>query len=289
VLRGRHPDAIEVEPAGTFIVVAQIEEIVREAFTSPFEAGRKVILVAEADRMNEAAANKLLKALEEPPERTHFVLQSDAPDELLETVRSRCQRVDFAALSEADVRGVLEAEGVEPAAAAAAARLSSGRLDRARALAGPWAPLRRAAQEAAGRLDGTGAAVASGAEQLQSAISAALSALEAAQKSEAKALEAELAEAGYPDRLAKRLRRDLEQRHQRTARRARTDVLGEVITAIEWRYRDVLVAGDGPAGGALAALDACRSAQAVLASQTAVNDGLLLEHLLLEIGAATAG
>jgi DNA polymerase-3 subunit delta' len=291
VLRGRHPDAIEVEPAGTFIVVAQIEEIVREAFTSPFEAARKVIVISEADRMNEAAANKLLKTLEEPPERTHFLLQSDAPDELLPTVRSRCQRVDFAALSEADVLGALEAEGIDPGVAALAARISSGRLDRARALAGPWAPLRRAVQEVAARLDGTGAAVSGGAEDLQAALSGALAALEAAQKAEAKALEAELGEAGYPDRLARRLRRDLEQRHQRTARRARTDVLAEVITALEWRYREVLVSAgaDGPAGGALAALDACRSARAVLASQTAVNDGLLLEHLLLEIGTAVSG
>ena len=108
---GRHPDVIEVEPAGTFVVVDQVEEMMKEAFTSPFEADRKVIVVTEADRLNEPAANKLLKTLEEPPARTHFLLLSEAPDELLPTVRSRCQRVDFAALCDTDVVAALVAAG----------------------------------------------------------------------------------------------------------------------------------------------------------------------------------
>src|SRR5207248_712452 len=183
----RHPDVIEVEPAGTFVVVDQVEEMMKEAFTSPFEAERKVIVVTEADRMNEPAANKLLKTLEEPPARTHFVLLSESPDELLPTVRSRCQRIDFAALSDADVAAAL------------------------------------------------------GAESIQAVLADTLTGLEKAQKAEAKALETELTEAGYPDRLARRLRRDLEQRQQRATRRARTDALAEVVTALEWYYRDALL------------------------------------------------
>lgn len=303
----RHPDVIEVEPAGTFVVVDQIEEIMKEAFTSPFEAERKVIIVTEADRMNEPAANKLLKTLEEPPARTHFLLLSEAPDELLPTVRSRCQRIDFAALSDADVTAALVASGVEPEAAAAAARLASGRLDRARSLAGPvpaagtarpatggavgaatgsatagvgLAALRAAALEVAGSLDGTGAAAALGAEALQAVLTDALAGLERDQKAEAKALEAELTDAGYPDRLARRLRRDLEQRQQRAARRARTDALAEIVTALEWFYRDALVAGSG---AAVAALDACAQARQVIVARTAINEALLLEHLLVHL------
>src|SRR5437867_3026147 len=226
----RHPDVIEVEPAGTFVVVDQVEEMMKEAFTSPFEAERKVIVLTEADRLNEPAANKLLKTLEEPPARTHFLLLSEAPDELLPTVRSRCQRIDFAALSDADVTAALVASGVEPEAAAAAARLASGRLDRARSLAGPptlaagagrakaapdgsaaglgLAALRAAALEVAASLDGTGAAAALGSEALQAVLTDTLAGLERDQKAEAKALETELTETGYPDRLARRLRRD---------------------------------------------------------------------------------
>jgi DNA polymerase III subunit delta' len=294
VLRGRHPDVIEVEPAGTFIVVDQIEDVVRDAFTSPFEAERKVIVISEADRMNEPAANKLLKTLEEPPERTHFLLLSDAPDELLPTVRSRCQRIDLTALSEAVVRAALVAEGVEPRVARVAARLCAGRLDRARALAGDWAPLRRAALQVAAAQDGTGAAAATGAERLQSALAGVLQAKETAQRREAKALESELAEAGYPERLARRLRRDLEQRHQRATRRSRTDARAEVVTALEGYYRDALVAPAEPLDpdcppapmspeAALRALTACRAARAVIVNRTAVNDALLLEHLLLNV------
>jgi DNA polymerase III subunit delta' len=295
----RHPDVIEVEPAGTFVVVDQVEEMMKEAFTSPFEAERKIIIVTEADRMNEPAANKLLKTLEEPPARTHFLLLSEAPDELLPTVRSRCQRIDFAALSDADVTAALVASGIEPEAAAAAARLASGRLDRARSLAGPapgaakaagtgtgsaaavgLAALRAAALEVAGSLDGTGAAAALGAEALQSILTDGLAGLERDQKAEAKALEKELTEAGYPDRLARRLRRDLEQRQTRAARRARTDALAEIVTALERFYRDALVAGSG---AAVAALDACAQARQVIVARTAINEALLLEHLLVHL------
>ena len=204
----RHPDVIEVEPAGTFVVVDQVEEMMKEAFTSPFEAERKVIVLTEADRMNEPAANKLLKTLEEPPARTHFLLLSEAPDELLPTVRSRCQRIDFAALSDADVAAGLVAAGVSPEAAAAAARLASGRLDRARSLASGagLAALRAVALEVAGSLDGSGGAAAVGAEGIQAVLADTLTGLEKDQKQEAKALETELTEAGYPDRLARRLR-----------------------------------------------------------------------------------
>jgi DNA polymerase III subunit delta' len=286
----RHPDVIEVEPAGTFVVVDQVEEMMREAFTSPFEAERKVIVVTEADRMNEPAANKLLKTLEEPPARTHFLLLSEAPDELLPTVRSRCQRIDFAALSDADVAAALVAAGAAPEAAGAAARLASGRLDRARALvalpgADPTsrldlAALRAAALAVAGSLDGSGGAAAVGAEGIQAVLADALSGLERDQKAEAKALEAELTEAGYPDRLTRRLRRDLEQRQQRAVRRARTDAVAEVVTALEWFYRDALVGG---AGAAVAALDACAAARGVIVARTAINEALLLEHLLVHL------
>lgn len=284
---GRHPDVIEVEPAGTFVVVDQVEEMMKEAFTSPFEADRKVIVVTEADRLNEPAANKLLKTLEEPPARTHFLLLSEAPDELLPTVRSRCQRVDFAALCDTDVVAALVAAGVGPEAAQAAAGLASGRLDRARGLAGiaggagvDLGALRAAALAVAASLDGSGAAAALGAEGIQAVLGDTLSGLERNQKAEARALEAELTEAGYPDRLARRLRRDLEQRQQRAARRARTDALAEVVTALERFYRDALVAG---AGAAVAALDACADARRVIVARTAVNEALLLEHLLVHL------
>jgi DNA polymerase-3 subunit delta' len=303
----RHPDVIEVEPSGTFVVVDQVEDMMKDAFTSPFEADRKVIIVTEADRFMESAANKLLKTLEEPPARTHFVLLSEAPEELLPTVRSRCQRIDFAALTDADVVAALTAAGVPADEAATAARLASGRLDRARSLAGlsgagaeggsaaglgleaesgsvaGLAALRSAAFEVAGSLDGTGAAVILGAESIQAVVADTLAGLERDQKQEAKALETDLKDAGYPDRVARRLRKALEQRQQRATRRARTDALAEVVTALEWFYRDALVAGSA---AAVPALDACAEARRIIVARTAINEALLVEHLLISLPTA---
>src|SRR5438105_4533589 len=139
----------------------------------------------------------------------------------------------------------------------------------------------------AASLDGSGGAAALGAEAIQAVLTDTLAGLERAQKQEAKALEVELTEAGYPDRLARRLRRDLEQRQQRAARRARTDALAEVVTALEWCYRDALVAAPASAGpeatAAVAALDACAQARQVIVARTAINEALLLEHLLVHL------
>ena len=101
VLRGRHPDVVEVDPPESMLRVETAKVIVEEAHRSPIEGDRKVIVLFDAERLNEAAANKLLKTIEEPPATTHIVLLSAAPDELLATIRSRCQRIDFGTLSEA--------------------------------------------------------------------------------------------------------------------------------------------------------------------------------------------
>lgn len=62
-----------------------------------FSGGWKAAIIVSADRMNEAAANAFLKALEEPPRKTLILLVTDAPQQLLPTIRSRCQRIDVAA------------------------------------------------------------------------------------------------------------------------------------------------------------------------------------------------
>ena len=89
-LRGLHPDVVEFEPDGNQILVAQADAIMREAYRSPIEGDRKIVIVLEADRLNEASSNKLLKTLEEPPTSTTMVLVTSSPDDLLDTVRSRC-------------------------------------------------------------------------------------------------------------------------------------------------------------------------------------------------------
>jgi DNA polymerase-3 subunit delta' len=137
VRAGVHPDLSWVEPRGAHEVLVEDvrTQIVRQAALRPFEAERRVFVIAEADRMNDESQNALLKTLEEPGDYAHFVLVSSAPGRLLPTIVSRCQPVRFKPVPAARIAEQLEAEGVEAATALACARLASGNMDRARYLA----------------------------------------------------------------------------------------------------------------------------------------------------------
>ena len=110
-------------------------ELLRELAYAPFEAARRVVVVRDADRMREDQYSALLKSLEEPGASTVWVLTSARPSRLPATIRSRCQRVRFAPLSEARLRDFLETE-VEVSAAEARilGALAGGSLARALAL-----------------------------------------------------------------------------------------------------------------------------------------------------------
>src|SRR5581483_3998947 len=181
-LKGAHPDVVEFEPETTVISVAQARtEIVPEAWTSPIEPSsvRKVLVVLEAERLQLEAENALLKTFEEPPESTVIVLVTSAPDDLLDTTRSRCQRIDLAPLGEEAIVAALTAEGHDPEDAALAARLAGGQLARARAFVDERRGLRAAFVDAASRLEGTGASAAVLAEELGTAVRDAIAAVKA--------------------------------------------------------------------------------------------------------------
>jgi hypothetical protein len=147
---------------------------------------------------------------------------------------------------------------------------------------------------AATRLDGTGGAVADAVDRVQEAMQSAMNDLEAAQAVETADAEAELAAAGYPERVARAQLRRLAQQHKRAHRHARTELLLEGITALETVYRDALAGSSAPrlntdqpalaidprACGA--ALDACRAARRVLLEHNP-NETLLLERLFLHL------
>jgi DNA polymerase-3 subunit delta' len=114
----RHPDVqtLEREGAARIIPIGTIRErVIPRLATPPHEARARVFLIEEATALQGPAANALLKTLEEPPQRTHFILATTSPDQLLPTIRSRCQRVSFAALPP-DMRAELgDAESEEAA------------------------------------------------------------------------------------------------------------------------------------------------------------------------------
>ena len=135
-LKDQHPNEFLVEPEGRDIHVDTVrDEVWHPASRTAPEPGRKVFVIREADRLSPAAADTLLKVLEEPPADAVFLLMSARAHELPDTVRSRCHVVTFTALTESFVVEVLTEEGIDRMRARLAARLTGGNLGRARRLA----------------------------------------------------------------------------------------------------------------------------------------------------------
>ncbi|WP_273888463.1 ATP-binding protein [Rubrobacter naiadicus] len=127
VLRGHHPDVVEVVPEGAFTTIGQVRHVIRGASSRPFEGLRRVFLL-RADTLNLQAANALLKTLEEPDGEAVFVLISTSRDEVLPTVVSRARGVRFDPVPVPEVERFLAERGVEnPALAASLGRGSVGR------------------------------------------------------------------------------------------------------------------------------------------------------------------
>jgi DNA polymerase-3 subunit delta' len=152
-----HPDVAVIErglydpaalgrrsPETQDISIDQVRAIVlaRAAF-APHEGRAKVFVVRRAEELSTSAANALLKTLEEPGPRTHFVLLSSVADTLLPTIRSRTQRLRFGALPDPVVADLLTDRGVERPRATEIARLAGGSIATALALADPESSARR--------------------------------------------------------------------------------------------------------------------------------------------------
>jgi len=135
VLAGSHPDVTIVDTAGLTIGVDDVRELVLKAAMAPTMGRWSVILVQDADRLTDQAANAMLKSIEEPPGRTLWLLCAPTSDDVMPTIRSRCRQVTLRTPPTPAVAAALEAGGVAPALAAFAARASQGHVGRARALA----------------------------------------------------------------------------------------------------------------------------------------------------------
>jgi DNA polymerase III subunit delta' len=99
----KHPDIIVLEPDGRQIKIEQVRDLIRLIPFPPIEASFRFVIIDPADKLGDAAANALLKTLEEPPSRTRFILVSSKPQSLPVTVRSRCQRMTFGRLTHTEV------------------------------------------------------------------------------------------------------------------------------------------------------------------------------------------
>lgn len=109
-----NPDFIQLEPGvdkktgkATEIPVEAVRDMKKWAYQRPMYGARKVVLIDDAEQMSDAAANTVLKVLEEPPAYLYFLLVSSRSGQLLETIVSRCQDVLFRMLEEDEMKTVL--------------------------------------------------------------------------------------------------------------------------------------------------------------------------------------
>ena len=139
MMAGTHPDYYELLPevrgkSTRIIRIEAIREMQTVVSRSAVQAGRRVVLIDDADTMNEPAANSLLKTLEEPQGQVTFILIAQNRSRLLSTIVSRCMPVSFGMLSPEELQGELIKRQIPAAEAAKIASLADGSLGKALSL-----------------------------------------------------------------------------------------------------------------------------------------------------------
>jgi DNA polymerase-3 subunit delta' len=126
-----HADVGLVVAPRRVLRVEQMRQIEKEANFRPFEGKARVFLIDEADKLNDASANALLKVLEEPPRTSHLILITARPAMLLPTILSRCQMIRFSPLTPAEIESHLTKTNVDTKTARLRARAAGGSMGRA--------------------------------------------------------------------------------------------------------------------------------------------------------------
>jgi len=132
---GSHADVELIKTEGLSIKIDEVRELITRASWSPAVGNYRVVVIEDADRLTESAANALLKAIEEPGLRTVWLLCAPSSTDVLPTIRSRTRSLVLRTPSIAAVAKLLEKEKFSPAMADFAARVSQGHIGRARHLA----------------------------------------------------------------------------------------------------------------------------------------------------------
>jgi DNA polymerase-3 subunit delta' len=139
-----HPDLAVLSTERIIITIDEVRSLVAASQFSPSVGRYRVVVIEDADRMTERTSNLLLKALEEPPPRTVWILCAPSEADLIPTIRSRVRSVRLRVPSADDVAALLERRGVEPATALVAAREAQSHIGMAQRLAtNPEARARR--------------------------------------------------------------------------------------------------------------------------------------------------
>ncbi len=248
VTAGTHADLLLVRPDGLSYGVRQTRDLVLKSAGSPVYGGWRVILFEDADRATEQAANALLKAIEEPPPRTIWLLCAPSAADLPTTIRSRCRLITLRTPPTAAVAAILEREGVSQERALNAARAALGHIGRARRLATDSEAAHRRAEVLRVPLRVTGLAEAFGAAEalVQAAEAEAAATTEALDVPEREALRQAFGEGSTGKGVATAIRgaapalKELEDRQKSRATRIKRDALDLALLDLAAYYRDVL-------------------------------------------------
>ncbi|MFD0898854.1 DNA polymerase III subunit delta' [Actinomadura sediminis] len=245
VLQGTHADLEVVRPSGLSYGIKETRALVLRASSSPSVGRWQIVLFEDADRATEGAANALLKAIEEPPPRTLWLLCTPSPDDLLITIRSRCRLVTLRTPPIDAVADVLvQRDGVDRETADVVARAAQGHISRARRLAtDPEARARRAQVLAVPRRLTSVGPAAMAADALVKAAEAEAKAtteeLNAQETAEMRQALGESAKGRMPRGTAGALK-ELEDRQKSRATRVKRDALDRALLDLASYYRDVL-------------------------------------------------
>ena len=247
VMAGSNPDVVRFSTDAQIFPIREVREEWRKvAYSEPTFGRWRIIIVEDADRLQEDSQNTLLKSLEEPPPRTLWFLSVPRPDDMLVTVRSRCRHLALVTPPAQDVADLLSQEmGADPALALRAAQISQSHIGYAKALVRH--PELRASQVdlfmTALRVNSVGEAVLAADALVKKAKSAGEERFNRRHQEEEAALRADLGvEEGQ--RLPRGLQsqmRQLADRHKRELRRAQTDELDRTLVDLLGFFRDVHV------------------------------------------------
>ena len=253
--RGSHPDLEVIRTEGLSLKIDEVREIIARASWEPSSSRFRVVVIEDAERLTESAANALLKAIEEPGVRTIWLLCSPTIEDVLPTIRSRCRQIALVTPSTAAVAALLIREEHAPTEIAEfAARASQGHIGRARFLVKE--PKSRARRDEvitfALELSDVAGAMAGAARLME--IAGIEAASEASERDEiereelATALGAGGSGKGAPSGSSKALK-DLEKEQKSRVTRATRDSIDRALLDIATAYRDVLSVQMGASGG----------------------------------------
>jgi DNA polymerase-3 subunit delta' len=248
VASGLHPDVEHVVPEAVVYTTTDTDALVERAAMAPRRSPWHVIVIEDFDRFQLNAVPKLLKAIEEPPARTVWILCAPTVEDVTETIASRCRHVLLNTPSVAGITDLLmQRFGVDRELAEFAARAAQGHIGRARALAtdAQVRDRRRAVLEIPSRLNQVSSCFQAAADILET-ISADVDAvaipLEQADEANVRAMFGDGAE-GFKsiERSIKRELKGLESRAKVRRRRLTFDEYDRVLLDLTGYYRDVLV------------------------------------------------